>query len=343
MSHLKRSFSLLKKSIYLWGSVFLLVGWDAYGETITPPGKSVSEQIVDSMILLAGGVHQGYRPVHAKGVIVEGEFIPSKQAAAISKAAHLQNSSSHVVVRFSNGSGLPSVADGRWDNFPKSMAIRFELPSGISTDILGISTKNFPVSTPENALNFLNALILSRPGAEKPTPIERFLFEHPKALSFITSPRPVPVSFANQAFYSIHAFKFTNSNGKSLFGRYIVLPLDGEKALNKDEAQIKEPNYLMNDIVARVQKTPVKFQLLLELADPDDDVNDASVPWPVNRQTVQLGVISLNKASLNSEEYERKIMFNPMALVPGIDASNDPLLLARLSGMELSYSRRSKK
>jgi catalase len=321
---------------------FLIVCFEIQAQTDVSTKTPISEQIVDSMTLLASGVRQGYRPIHAKGVMVEGEFIPSKQAAEVSKAIHFQNRSSHVFVRLSNASGLPNVADGRWDNLPKSMAIRFDLLNGTSTDILGISTKNFPVSTPEEALNFLEALIANRSSTEKPTPFERYLYEHPKALNFLTSPRPVPESFANQAFYSIHAFKFTNSKGQSSFGRYIISPLDGEKYLNKDEAEKMDPNYLMSDIVARVQKAPVKYKLLLELAEPEDDVNDASVTWPSGRKIIELGIISLNQATPNSDEYQRKTMFNPMALLPGIEPSNDPLLLARPSGMAISFSRRSK-
>ena len=120
--------------------------------------KPVTEQIVDSLTKLAGGPHAGYRANHAKGVVTIGEFVPAPSAASITKAAHLQRTASKVTVRFSNASGVPNIPDANGNGFPKGMAIRFDLPKGVSTDVVVISTNGFPVSTPEDFLSFLKAI-----------------------------------------------------------------------------------------------------------------------------------------------------------------------------------------
>jgi catalase len=49
--------------------------------------------------------------VHAKGIILQGEFTPDTHAKEITKAPHLQGPSSKVTVRFSDFSGVPTIPD----------------------------------------------------------------------------------------------------------------------------------------------------------------------------------------------------------------------------------------
>src|SRR5262249_20532873 len=60
---------------------------------------------------LSGGVHPGFRPVHAKGVMFSGTFVPSPDAAELTRAPHASRHSTPVTVRFSASSGIPAVAD----------------------------------------------------------------------------------------------------------------------------------------------------------------------------------------------------------------------------------------
>src|SRR5881397_3563882 len=100
--------------------------------------KSVPEQLVDAFNAVFG-VHPGARANHAKGVIVEGTFTPSASAASVSKAAHFQKQKSPipVTVRFSAGSGLPTVPDTA--EMPRGMAVKFTLADGSQTDIVVLS------------------------------------------------------------------------------------------------------------------------------------------------------------------------------------------------------------
>ncbi|KAF1007799.1 MAG: Catalase-related peroxidase [Pseudomonas fluorescens] len=56
-----------------------------------PPQQSTPTQLVDALNGVFGK-HAGARAVHAKGVVLEGQFTPSPTAASISKAVHLQAS-----------------------------------------------------------------------------------------------------------------------------------------------------------------------------------------------------------------------------------------------------------
>src|SRR2546429_1104011 len=95
--------------------------------------EDLAQQIFDIMVN-ARGVKSGYRPVHAKGIVCQGTFTPSKDAATLSKATHFQGASVAVTVRFSEGSPDPSIPDNSPDAGPRGFAIRFMLPAAGKTD-----------------------------------------------------------------------------------------------------------------------------------------------------------------------------------------------------------------
>ena len=68
----------------------------------------LSKDLLDVLDVLAGGVHAGLRPAHAKGVMCEGTFAPSPEATQLTWAPHASRPSTPVTVRFSDGTGLPS-------------------------------------------------------------------------------------------------------------------------------------------------------------------------------------------------------------------------------------------
>jgi len=301
--------------------------------------KPVTEQLVDTLTTLSGGPHAGYRANHAKGVMVEGTFAPTAQAAGISQADHFQKASP-VLVRFSNATGVPNIPDANGNAFPKGIAIRFQLPDGTATDIVSISVNGFPAATPEDFLGLLNAVRDSQGSTAKPSPVEQFLGSHPAALKFVTTPKPAPVSFATQPFFGVNAFQFTNAAGKAVYGRYQIVPVAGAQYLNQAAADKAAPDYLMTDIVERVQAKGVQYKLFLQLAEPGDEVNNATVVWPDSRKTVELGTLTLNKAVADSKAAEKPIMFNPLQLTDGIAPSQDPILLARPTAYAVSFGRR---
>jgi len=310
-------------------------------DAVTAEGeKPVVEQIVNTLTKLSGGPHDGYRANHAKGIVVDGEFIPAKKAGSLSKAVHLRGKSSPVIVRFSDATGLPTIPDADGNAFPKGIAIRFKLASGGYTDIVSISTNGFPAAKPEDFLGLLNSIAASGPDVAKPSPVEQFLGSHPAALAFVQMPKPAPVSFATEAYYGVNAFKFTNAKGKVQYGRYRITPITGTEFLTKEEASKATPNYLMDELPVRLEKAPAKFKITVQLADKGDEINDPTVVWPESRKQVELGTLVLKNVDANGVSFEKSTMYNPLALVDGIEASEDPILLARPGAYAVSYGRR---
>jgi catalase len=301
--------------------------------------KPLPVALVDALNKLSGGPHKGFRANHAKGVMVTGTFTPAPSAASLSKAPHFAKHVT-VLVRFSDTTGVPTLPDASPDASPHGMAIRFNIPGAGSTDIVSISANGFPVATPEDFLALLTAIANSGPGAAKPTPVEQFLGTHPAALKFVTTPRPPPASFATLAFYGVNAFKFTNAKGVSRFARYQIIPVAGEQVLSEAEAAKADPNYLMDELPQRIAKGAVKFRLLAQLAKEGDSTTDGTAVWPADRELVELGTLSLTSTVKDQVSAQKGIMFNPLSLQPGIEASADPVLLARPPAYGVSYAQR---
>lgn len=313
----------------------------AYADTaVAQNDKPVTEQLVDTMTKLAGGPHAGYRANHAKGIVVKGEFVPAKTAAGITKAIHLQTTKSPVIVRFSNATGIPTIPDADGNAFPKGISIRFLLPDNAHTDIVSISSNGFPAATPEDFLGLLNAVAASGPESKKPTPVEQFLSAHPAADKFVKMPKPAPASFATQDFYGVNAFKFTDAQGKVVYARYRITPVKGTQFLSSAQSAKATANYLMDELPLRLAKKPAQFEISAQLAEKNDNVNDATAVWPESRKQVLLGTLTLSEIDAGGVKFEKANMFNPLSLVDGIEASKDPILLARPGAYAVSYTRR---
>jgi len=83
---------------------------------------ALSRETVQTFDKANGGVHPGFRPAHAKGVLLTGVFTPSPEAASLTRAPHLQQNSTPVTVRFSNFAGIPTTSTSMFT--PTSSVIR---------------------------------------------------------------------------------------------------------------------------------------------------------------------------------------------------------------------------
>jgi catalase len=304
------------------------------------PPDELSRNTLQAMDNLFGH-HPGYRPVHAKGLLLSGTFTPSTSLKDLTSAPHATRPSTRVAVRFSDFAGVPTVPDfDPQGSSPRGCAIRFYLEDHVHTDIIGHSVDAFPVRTAEEFLEFLRSLGTSGADVTHPTPIERFLRSHPAALAFVQAPKPVPASFAEECFYSVSAYKFTNSRGVSKFGRYRVLPENGTRYLEPETAAKQTPDFLFDELRARISRGPVKMNIRVQLAGEGDTVDDATKSWPSDRLVVDFGAVALNAVTPDNESEQRHIIFDPIPRVQGIDSSGDPLLDPRANVYLASGRRR---
>jgi catalase len=270
-----------------------------------------------------------------------GTFQPSPEATKLTRAPHATRPSVPVIVRFSDAPGVPTVPDNDpARSGPRGIAIRFSLGDHVHTDIVAHSHDGFPVRTGEEFLEMLSAVANSGSNAPSPTPIELFLASHPQARLFAEAPKPIPSSFARESFFAITAFRFTNAQGESRFGRFRIRPEVGNDHLSDAEAATRAPNFLFDELDQRLGQGPIKFKVLVQMAEAGDDVTNASVTWPNSRPEVDFGTITLTARANDNEPELRKIIFDPVPRVDGIDPSGDPLTQVRADIYLLSGRRR---
>ena len=300
--------------------------------------QSVAEQIVDAMNKVFG-VHPGFRANHAKGIVAEGHFNASPEAAGLSRAAQFSGAAIPVTVRFSDSTGVPDLPDGSDNANPHGMAVKFHLPDGSETDIVINSLKFFPVATGEEFRDLLLALADSPPDAAKPTKFDQFAASHPSVPAAFGTVA-TPDSFADEEYYSVNAFVFVNKAGERQAVRYQMLP---EKVvhLDKSDAAKRAPDFLMEELPQRLKQGPVTFHFNAQLAAAGDPTKDPTKPWPETRKVVDLGVLTIDKAAENSAEVQKKLLFLPGQLTGGIEQSDDPLIDVRNEAYAISFSRRN--
>ncbi|MDX2170625.1 MAG: catalase family peroxidase [Deltaproteobacteria bacterium] len=303
--------------------------------TITNP--ALAQELLDALDTL--GSQPGGRPAHAKGRMCAGTFAPAPEAAGLTRAPHASRPSTPVTVRFSNSTGDPAIPDNDpARSGPRGCAIRFHLAAHQHTDIIAHSANGFPARTGEEFAEFLRAIASA--GAGKPEVLGAFLASHPGAKRFVELPKPIPTSFAREAFFAATAFTFINAAGATRHGRFRIRPAAGTEYLTDAEAKQQAPSFLFDELEQRLATGPVELKVFVQVAEAGDDVTDATTPWPDTRREIPFGTIALTAHVDDQERERRRIIFDPLPRVDGIESAGDPLTAARADVYLVSGRRR---
>jgi len=286
------------------------------------------------------GLNPGIRPAHAKGTLLTGTFTPVGNAGMLSRAPHFTAASTPVTVRFSNSTGVPQIPDYAPDADPRGMVVRFHLGERVHADIVSHSTDGFPTRTGAEFLEILRAVATSGPDVSSPKPIEVFLGDHPVALAFVQTPKPAPSSFARETYFGVTAMKFINAEGAVRYGRYRIMPEAGIDHLTAEAAAAKGANFLFDEIKTRVAAGPIYYRVAVQLADPGDVVDDATIHWPNERELFEIGQLKLTAPVEDDAAEQKHVIFDPIPRVDGIEPSDDPLLELRAAIYLISGRRR---
>ena len=289
----------------------------------------------------ANGKFEGYRRSGAKGVCATGEFVGSAEGRALSTASAFSGQPVPVIVRFSVGGGNPKAGDNAKSQ--RNMALQFNLPGGESWQMGNISAPVFGASSPAQLLGRLESLTPD-PDTKAPNPakVRAFAEANPEVLlqGKHFASHPVPASFATVNYWGVHAFAFVDAKGKKQFGKWIFEPVGGLQGLSDDEAKAKGPAFLFDDLRQRVKEGKVAFDFNLELAQPGDKLNSATVPLPEGRRKVTLGKLKLTSVAEDGGGPCLNVTFVPTVLPKGVEASDDPMLAARAAPYAVGLGRR---
>jgi catalase len=299
-----------------------------YGSVV---GHTTPEEAVDAINAVSGS-HDGHRAAHAKGTLMAATFTATPDAARLTSAAHMQGDPVRATVRFSNGGGEPGNPDHAREG--RGMAVKFYLDDDATTDIVALSLPCFFVRTPEDFVEFMHAR------AEGMEQVGAFLGAHPEAVPAIqaaVSAAP-PASYATVAYNGIHTFRWTGPDGEARHVRYRFEPEAGVEELSDEEAQARGDDYLQQDIAGRAGAA---FRFLVTIARDGDAIDDPTVAWPEDRETVEVGRLELTGPETGREQGDDVLVFDPTRVADGIETSADQILLFRPRAYAVSVQRRS--
>jgi catalase len=304
------------------------------------------------------------RPVHAIGISATGYFEASDVACDYCIAKHFQGGRISVTVRFSNGSGCAVVHDG-WSDV-RGMATRFHLANDASTDLIAMTLPEFFAPTPETFLDFAIAakpapvtrespwrklldMLCLTPPLPDPNPGEtispnagaiRFADQndYAKLAVFQVATIGAPVSYVRADYHAVHAFVVVAPDGARRWVRFSWQPVDGVLSTDTDKPPIDR--YLQDRLREDLRKAPARFTLMMTIGEAGDDFNDSSRPWPPHRIRIMMGTLTIDAVAEDQTANCEHLAFNPMHLTPGIEASEDPVLLVRGKAYEISADGR---
>lgn len=287
------------------------------------------------------GTTPGQRRNHINGVCVAGSFIGDKVVQAYTTSPLFSGKSIPVIGRFSLAGGSLKIPDTARN--PRGMALEFELPKKNVHHFTMLNAPVFGAATPNS---FYDGVIANTPSPETGKPdlekVAAYKASHPDAQAlgeYLTKNNPV-ASYANSDFYSVHTFKFINKNNKTTLVKWRFVPQAGVKRLSDDELKAAPSRFLDQDITAKTQSGPVRWDMVLVIGEPGDEQNNPTVYWPSDRKEIKAGVLTLTSSTPQQGGACEKINFDPLVMAPGIGPTNDPVLLFRSPAYADSYAKR---
>jgi len=286
------------------------------------------------------GKFPGYRTLHADGRLYRGSFKAYPVAKHFTRAMHMQGDEVPVTVRYSKGGGDPFA------HFSATvgMATRFYLSDGRVTNLVMLSQQLFIARSIEQFLALVEAAAPVSPGL--PSNLEGLkgiLPQHPNSAAVLKmrAESLAPVSFAHTQFHAVHAFLLANEDTAVTPARMHWTPLAGVKGQPSAQLANEDVAVLFKEMDERLNGRPAEFELELELAEPGDVLDDATLLWPEGRKRVPIGHLVILRPTTEAEFGDPIMNHDPTVLVDGIDATDDPIIQIRRGVYEMSAALRS--
>ena len=288
------------------------------------------------------------RVVHAKGAGAYGTFTVTNDITKYSKAALFSKvgKQTELFIRFSTVAGELGSADTVRD--PRGFAIKFYTEEG-NWDLVGNNTPVFFVRDPLKFQDFIHSQKRDpATGRRSDTMQWDFWSWSPEALHQITtlfSDRGIPKTYRHMNGYSSHTFSVYNDQGERFWCKWHVKTQQGNEGF-KDTAEAariagENPDHHRQDLWEAIEngdhpKWTVYVQIMPEKEAATYAIHpfDLTKVWPHgDYPLIEVGEIELNRNPENTFAEVEQAAFEPANMPPGLGASPDKMLQARL----LSY------
>lgn len=288
------------------------------------------------------------RVVHAKGAGAYGTFTVTNDISQYTRAALFSkiHNQCDILIRFSTVAGEIGSADTARD--PRGFACKFYTKEG-NWDLVGNNTPVFFIRDPLKFQDFIHSQKRHpQTGLRDNTMQWDFWSLSPESLHQITilfSDRGIPATYRHMDGFGSHTFSLWNKNNERFWVKWHIKTMQGIRCLSNQEAASiagKDLDYHRRDLHDKIEqgdypKWRVQLQIMPEHEADGYHLNpfDLTKVWPhKDYPLVDVGTIELNRNPLNYFAEIEQAAFEPSNMPPGLGASPDKVLQARL----LSYA-----
>ncbi|MFF8259122.1 catalase [Streptomyces virginiae] len=288
------------------------------------------------------------RVVHARGSAAHGVFQSYGTAQAVTKAAFLaRDTETPVFVRFSTVLGSRGSADTVRDT--RGFATKFYTEEGVF-DLVG---NNIPVFFIQDGIKFPDIIHAGKPHPDREIPQAQsahdtfwdFVSLHTEATHHTLwnmSDRGIPRSYRMMEGFGVHTFRLVNAQGVTTLVKFHWKPRLGVHSLVWEEAQILagvDPDFHRRDLFDAIEsgaypQWELGIQTFPDTADQTFEGIDLLDPTKIVPEELApvkpVGLLTLNANPSNFFAEVEQVAFHTGHLVPGIDATDDPLLAGRM-------------
>ncbi len=307
------------------------------------PHRLTAARMTDAIEATSTTPFPGFRRAHAKGVCVSGHFEPTPDGAALSRARVFAAPRTPLVGRFSIGGGSPYGLDAQARVRSLALVLR-----GAGGDEWRMAMNSFPFFGADSIEAFHAQTRASAPdpatGKPDPARMAAFAAAHPAAQRFAAWAKAAPWSdsFANTAYNGIHTYRFVARDGRETPVRWSMRPQAPFVEMTTAQREAAERDHLQDELKARLARSPLRWDMVVTLAGPDDDLRDPSTPWPEDRAQRVVGTVVLTAAQDQADGPCRDLNFDPTVVPAGVALSDDPILAARAAVYAQSFDRRER-
>jgi catalase len=283
------------------------------------------------------------RVVHAKGGGAFGTFKTSEDVSKYTKAALFQpGTETEMLIRFSSVAGEAGSPD-TWRD-PRGFAVKFYTTEG-NYDLVG---NNTPVFFIRDGIKFPDFIHSQKrlPGTHLRDADMQWDFwtlspESAHQVTWLMGDRGLPASWREMQGYGSHTYQWINAEGERFWVKYHFKSNQGVKSMTGDEAEAlagADGDFYIRDLQENIAAGNFPSWDLHVQVMPYEDAKtyrfnpfDLTKVWPHgDYPLIKVGTMELNK---NPENYFAQIeqaAFAPSNFVPGIAASPDKMLQARI-------------
>jgi catalase len=278
----------------------------------------------------------GHRRNHSKGICFTGILEANGRGTALSTASVFAPGVYPVVGRFNIGGTDPNQPDPLAQ--VRGFGIRITTPDGQEWRSAMIDAPVFAAPTAQAFYEFLTAARNNDPNA-----LKKYSAVHPEILAFVSWVKNHlrTESWTEDRFNSLDSFIFIDATETKHAVRWSFVPETPPVTLTPSELAKREPNFLMEDIAARVAAHPQHWELMITVASPGDPTADPTKSWPEDRQTINVGTLTVQDVQQEADGPCRDINYDPVVLPSGITTSDDPIPAARSAAYAFSYDSRT--